>query len=567
MYFVAAQQLAIARCFFFNVSYHSSLYTLMALQVTVISKTSHCFIVTDAHKSVSFIECMLSNSDHSAYTTWGADNSSWQRNLKLNTSLVIKCNDLQHDSPSSLSRCAVVASPIVSSDSQISAALNWLRHHSFSASVGNSIFHYVSYLFQKHIDCCISFFLKLDNRSFNYSGFAKTAAQLLVCVCSSCSNEQGIFQIGSLTKCTCDSARFNSASSELFSVAASIKLPHIQKLRDENDFVKKCPFCKFPLHPALKAFVGDGRDLTSEFASIKLLWANMVAFCILHTVRGLLPSDCVVLNLFEKHAKNGFVDVIFRSASVFDWCISTTFPFMTSWGNSDMTIGNIGQSHDMVTWSSRLTGCNLVQEIFVPTNHTICATWLARCWLRSGFSSVIFDGRQGCAKSIVAKFVAESCVSDSSLYRQVTLRCAQNLFSKPLEYFLTRRSPISELPSHLKTIHVYSTLHAHSVLFVDDVQQMPQDIHMCIRSLQQLGVLWFLTLNRNGNSSIASLLNFPTSVVLTKNSSADRTAAINNFALTLSCCPLVFASCVLLVTAHSNFACLSTRVHLSARRL
>jgi len=377
----------------------------LTLQVAKTSKASHCLIVADAHKSVSFIECLLSNSDHNSYTTWGSDNSSWQRSLKSNTSFLIKCNDLLHDSPSSLSRCTILASPLVSSDSQIHAALNWLRQHSFATCVGDSILNYVSFVFGKHISCCVSFF-KSQNFTLNYSGFAKNAAKLLVCVCASCVDEQSVFKMAALTHCTCEADPFNGASVELLSVATYINIPGIKKRLDEgNEFVKKCPFCIFPLHSALRALVGDG---LGEFASIKMFWANAVAFCILHTVRGLFPSDNVLLNLFEKHAKNGFVDVIFRSASVFDWCISTTSPFMTSWGNSDLTVGKLGQHNDMVTWSSRLTGCKLVQELFVPTNYTVCATWLARCWLRCGFSSVIFDGRQSCGKSIIAQYSPET---------------------------------------------------------------------------------------------------------------------------------------------------------------
>jgi hypothetical protein len=68
-----------------------------------------------------------------------------------------------------------------------------------------------------------------------------------------------------------------------------------------DDSSKKCPFCLFPLSSLLRPFVGDVNP--ADLESIKRFWANMVAFCVLHSARGLLPFDHSVLIAFEKLLK------------------------------------------------------------------------------------------------------------------------------------------------------------------------------------------------------------------------------------------------------------------------
>lgn len=496
------------------------------------SKSSLCLIVADAFNYPSSLDCLVNNCDQLSYTTWGAENTSWQRNLRFSTSIVIKCNDIHNDAPASLARCSVVSSPRLNGDSQISTALNWLRQHSFFIAVGNVIFDYIASLFLNHISCCISFFLKLDNYNVHSSSFAKTAAQLLLCVCASFVLEEGkdpIVRV--LHKCTCDIDRFHKASSDFISYESCVRLPSVQKMfTNADDSSKKCPFCLFPLSSLLRPFVGDVNP--ADLESIKRFWANMVAFCVLHSARGLLPFDHSVLIAFEKHVKNGFVDVIFRSSSVFDWCISTTFPFMTSVDNFESIVKDNGN----FAWSSGLSKCQLIQDLFVPTNFSRNSTWLAHCWLRGGFSSVFFDGQSGCGKSVVAQHVAASVSSlSNSMHRQFSPRCIEHVFSNPLQYFATKPFPKTGLASYLQSIHIYSVKQTHSVLLIDDVHAMPQDVHLGIRSLQQLGILWFLGLNRQGISSVASFVDISSSIVMTKNSGYDRTASINNSALIISC--------------------------------
>jgi hypothetical protein len=504
-------------------------------QVSTISKRSHCLIVADALKSAFFIDSLAYNSDYLSYTTWGADGCSWHRNLKLSTSIVIKCNDIQHNAPTSLSRCAIVASPLLNADSQVSIALNWLRRHSFATTVGSIVIDHIASLFHNHASCCMNFFMKLENRSVSFTTFAKTAAQLLVCVCASSVSQQGQHSsVGSLQVCTCVAERSTTKSQDCISISCPRKLPSVQKaLNSSNGSVRKCKFCSFELSSSLKSFVGDLDTSSAEFSSIKMFWANMVAFCVLHSARGLLPCDFAITNLFEKHAKNGFADVVFRSSSVFDWCVSTKVPYMTSLGNSDL---QISQNLEAMSWRSGLSNCNLMQELFIPTNHSRNACWLAQCWIQGGFSSVILDGHRSCGKSALAKYIAESFASDAkSVYRPLTQRSAQDLFHHPLEYFSTRRFRNVELSSHLQTINIYSVQHSQCVFFIDDVHVMPPHVLMGIRSLQQLGFFWFLDLNRHGISSALNVINIPPIIVSTKNSSFDRAAAISNFALNIDC--------------------------------
>ncbi len=505
------------------------------LQVKTISKMSHCLIVADAFKSASFVDCLALNSDSLSYTTWGADGCSWQRNLKLSTSIVIKCNDIHHHSPASLSRCAIVVSPFLNADSQICAALKWLRDHTFSTAVGSNSFNYIASLFHNHVSCCISFFLKLEIRTVCFSAVAKTASQLLVCVCASFVREQGNDPLlSSVLSCTCGVDMMNKDGCDFISISCSRKLPSVQKiLNSSNHSIQKCRFCSFKLSPLLSCFIGDWDTSSVPSSSIKMFWANMVAFCVLHSARGLIPSDCTSLNLFERHAKNGFSDVVFRSSSVFDWCVSTTFPFMTSLGKSELCIG---QDPNLRSWRSKLSDCNPIQEIFVPTNHSRNSLWLAQCWFNGGLSCVIFDGHRSCGKSALAQYVAECFASDSkSAYRRLTQRCAQNFFSHPLEYLHTKRHRNSELPNHLQSVNVYSIQDSKYVIYIDDVHTMPVDIHMGIRSLQLLRSFWFFDVNRKNGSTLTSIVNIPSKIVLTKNSEFDRTAAINHFALNLTC--------------------------------
>lgn len=495
------------------------------------SKTSHCLIVADLIKCASSIDCLINNSDYFSYTTWGAENNSWQRTMRLSTSIVIKCNDIHNDTPASLSRCTVVPSPCLNIDSQISIALDWLRHHSFSTTVGDFIFDYVASLFHNHVSCCLSFFLKLEHHIINVSSFAKTASQLLVCVCASFGEELGKCpSMRSLEKCTCNSNRFYSVSSSFVSHESFMKLPSVLKMiHFVDDSVPKCSFCSFPLSPSLRPFAGDVNSV--DIASIRRFWASMVAFCVLHSARGLLPFDFSILNLFEKHAKNGFVDVIFRSSSVFDWCVSTVFPFMTTLNNSE----SISQADVALLRKPETSTRKLIQDLFVPTNYSRNATWLAHCWLRGGFSSLIFDGPPHCGKSVMAQHVAELFSSDSnSAFCQFSARSVEHMFSHPLEYFATRRNPDIGLAPYLHSIHIYSVQQTRSVIFIDDVHEMPLHVHVGIRSLQALGVLWFFASNRRGISNIASLVDIPANIIMTKNSAYDRTAAINNFALIIS---------------------------------
>ena len=113
MSFLGMRRLSTTRCF---IPFPKLILFLdiNLLQVKTISKMSHCLIVADAFKSASFVDCLALNSDSLSYTTWGADGCSWQRNLKLSTSIVIKCNDIHHHSPASLSQQLVAIHSITS---------------------------------------------------------------------------------------------------------------------------------------------------------------------------------------------------------------------------------------------------------------------------------------------------------------------------------------------------------------------------------------------------------------------------------------------------------------------